>query len=210
VTVYVDEAPYETTRVRENGWFGFVIPTSIGTTFGLHSLRVEYDPAEPGVLSSEAATEVYVYNIPVLIIAVIAIPSSSWLGMYLVTRSRRRAVLLPPGLPEPVTGKLELAEEATPERLASAVEAERDYASKVRRSYKLAQDLIGQRFDERPRESETHWEYLSRVQKAVPKIGDLMKRLVELFELAEYSPHPVDSAQSEEAKETLLKLRKEI
>jgi hypothetical protein len=44
----------------------------------------------------------------------------------------------------------------------------------------------------------------------VPRVNDRLKRLVELYELAEYSPYPIETTQSREATEILLKLREEI
>ena len=210
VTVYFDGALYGNVTTMDDGSFLFVIQLPIGLSSGSHSVRVVYDPEEPWVRSSEALVQVFVYNTPLLIAAAIGILTVSSSGIYLARRSRRDAMLLPPTLPLPTVEKPLSREEFTPESLLSTIELEGDNASKVRRSYRLAQVLINWKFGEASRESETHWEYYSRVVETAPDIKDLLKRLTELFELSEYSPYPIEDSHSEEAEEILLDLRKQF
>ncbi len=120
-------------------------------------------------------------------------------------------VTLPqPSLAQPMVIERAPVEEFSVESLISAIKVEGLHAARIRKSYILAQAIINRRTGEAPRNSETHWEYFFRVTKSMPKITDTLKRLVELFELAEYSPYPIESAQSREATEILLELREEI
>jgi len=207
VSIYFDGAPYRNVTTMEDGSFLSVIELPIGLAFGSHTVRVEYNPEEPSARSSEASVQVFIYNTPLLIVTAIGILTAFSLGTYLVMRSRRAAMLPPPALPAPAVEKPVLREEFTPGRLTSAIEAEGDDTSKVRRSYRLAQALIDWQLGEAARESETHWEYYSRVAETAPNIRDLLRRLTVLFELAEYSPYPTEDYQSREAKEILLELR---
>jgi hypothetical protein len=162
------------------------------------------------VKGSEAVASVFIYNTPLVVLAAVSLPAASSLGFYLFRRSRRAVVLAPPALPEPVTLEKPVSRELSPEHLISAIKAEITPAARIRRSYFFAQAIINRRIGESSRTSETHWEYFSRATKLVPRVNDKLKRLVELYELAEYSPYPIEIAQSREATEILLKLREEI
>lgn len=94
--------------------------------------------------------------------------------------------------------------------MTSMIKGEHGHTAKVRRSYELARTMLDQKLDEESPESETHWEYSSRVTKKVPGVEDVFKRLSELFELAEYGQTSIGSAQSDEATKLLLKLREEL
>jgi len=209
VTIFIDSTPYQNSTVKDGGSFVSVIELPIGLGFGSHSIAAEYNPVEPWVQKSQAATQVYVYNTPTVIIAAVGIPSATSIGVYLV-RKRRKATAPLPTVPEPEAAEPSLKEEFSREKLISMAEQEGDDASIVKRSFRLAQTLIDREIGESPRQSETHWEYFSRVAQASPQIKESLRRLAELYELAEYSPYPVESAQSEEAKQILLKIREEL
>ena len=211
VTVYVDEIPYGNATVNDDGSFVHVMQLPIGLSFGSHSIRVQYSPDEPWIHSSETATRIFVYNTPLIVLATIGSVTAVFSGTYLVRRNRRAALITAAPMQESTTLEEPVhIEELSRETLISEIGAEVDNGAKIRRAYALAQSLIQLRLGETPRESETPSEYLSRVTKTAPDIKDALERLVGLFELAEYSPYPIGSAQSREATEVLLKLREEI
>ena len=209
VAIYLDGIPYGNMTIRDDGSFLLAIQLPISLAFGSHSVAIKYNPEMPWELSSYASAQLFIYNTPLALIVAIGIPTASGLGVYLFRRSRRTATQVAT-LPPPILETPLPRDELTPESLISTIEAERDDASKVRRCYRLAQTLIDWKFGEAARESETHWEYFSRAAKIAPNIKDSLRRLVELFELAEYSPYPINDTQSREAKEILLEIRKEL
>ena len=119
-------------------------------------------------------------------------------------------MLTAPILPQPVVVEKRARETFSREDFISEIKAESIHAARIRKAYSLAQVIINAKIGEPSRTGETHWEYFSRVTKLVPKINDTLRRLVELYELAEYSPYPIESTQSREATEVLLELREEI
>lgn len=210
VHVYLDDSLLTNAVVMEDGSFLLAAQVPPDASFGSHAIRVQYSPDEAWVEGSEAVAQVYVYNTLVLLIAVVGVAAASSLSAYAIVRGRRAAKLSPLGLPGPpsiVTPPTR--EEYSTEDLTAAIQAEHDDAAKVRRSYRLAQSLLEQSVGEAPRESETHWEYLSRIVSKSPGLADPLRRLVELYELAEYSPFPIGTDQSSEAMEIVLRLREQ-
>jgi hypothetical protein len=210
VTIFLDGVAYSNATIRDDGSFVSVIQLPIWAAFGSHSIIAKYVPDQPWVQGSEAIASVFVYNMPLMILALVSIPAASSIGFYFFRRSRRAVVLAPAALPEPVALEKPTAVELPPEDLISAIKTENAPAARIRKSYFFAQAIINQKIGESPQTGETHWEYFSRVTKLVPRINDTLKRLVELYELAEYSPYPIEAAQSREATEILLELREEI
>jgi hypothetical protein len=209
VTVFVDNETYSTQAI--NGSFRIVIQTSIGLGLGTHSIMVTYTASEPWVQSSSAIVPVYVYNTPIIIVLVAAVPTVSVLGVYLARRRTRRVVKVVPRPTQPLPiEKPILKDEFTPKNLVFEVNVDLDPSSRIRRSFRLAQALINRKLSQPSRESETHWEYYNRVSAQIPQIRDTFKRLVELFELVEYGPEPAEVAESREATEILLELREQI
>jgi len=215
--VYLDGSLSATEMPNAEGVLSSSIQLPIGTNFGWHLLRVKYTPDEPSISGSEATVPVFVLNTPLITIASGVVIGLLSLSVYRVIKKRRTPILAAPTLPQ-----LPVMEKPSPEAyppemgeysangLISMIEAEHDHAAKVRRSYRLAQAMLGQKLHEEPHESETHWEYFHRVTKKAPNVEDSFKRLSELFELAEYSQTPIGRAQSEEATKLLLRVREEI
>jgi hypothetical protein len=215
--VYLDGSFSAIEMPNAEGVFSSTIRLPIGTNFGWHLLKVKYTPDESSINGSEATVPVFVLNTPLITIASGVVIGLLSLSVYRVIRKRRPPVLAAPTLPQ-----LPVMEKPSPEAyppemgeysadgLTSMIEAEHDHAAKVRRSYRLAQAMLGQKLHEEPHESETHWEYFHRVAKKVPNVEDSFKRLSELFELAEYSQTPMGRAQSEEATKLLLRVREAI
>jgi hypothetical protein len=210
VTILLDGMAYTNATIRDDGSFVSVIQLPIWAALGSHSIRAKYLPDLPWVKGSEAVAGVFIYNTPLIIFAAVSIPAASSLGYYFFRRRRQAVVLAPVALPEPVALEKPARVELSPEDLISAIKAENAPAAGIRKSYFFAQAMINQMMGESSRTGETHWEYFSRITKLVPRINDTLKRLVELYELAEYSPYPIEAAQSREATEILLKLREEI
>lgn len=211
VGLFFDDFFYTNAIVKDDGSFLSALEVPTGIPSGSHRVKVEYYPDESWIEASPATVQVSVYNTPLIVFASLAILGVLSLGASVVLRNRPGAVLAPPQLVQPgAVEKPLLKEEYSLERLTSTIEAEPDEAAKVKRSYRLAQTLIGEALGEVPRESETHWEYFSRVTSKAPALTDSLKSLAELFELAEYSQYPVESGQAREAREILLRLRDEI
>jgi hypothetical protein len=210
VTIFFDEAPYANVTVGDDGSFRAIIQVPTWTSFGAHSVTAKYVSNRPWVQSSEAVAGVFVYNTPLVILAAVSISAATSAGVYLSRRSRRRTPLPSVVLPEPVVVQQPAREDLSPENLISAIKAENLPAARIRRSYVFAQTIINQKIGASSRIGETHWEYYSRVTKAAPQISDTLKRLTELYELAEYTSHSIEPAQSREASEILLELREEI
>jgi len=215
--VYLDGSLSATEMPNAEGAFSSTVQLPIGTNFGWHALKVKYIPDEPSISGSEATVPVFILNTPLITIASGVVIGLLSLSVYRVIKKRRPPVLAAPTLvqlpviekPSPEAYPPEMGEYSA-EGLTSMIEAEHDHAAKVRRSYRLAQAMLGKKLDEEPHESETHWEYFHRVTKKAPNVEDSFKRLSELFELAEYSQTPMGRAQSEEATKLLLRVREEI
>ncbi len=210
VTIFLDGLAYSNATIKDDGSYLSVVQLPIWTAFGSHSIKAEYVPDRPWVQASNAVAVVFIYNAPLIIFAAVSISAASPFGFYLFRRRRRAVVLAPATLPQPVALEKPARIELSPESLISAIKAENVHAARIRKSFFFAQAIIDQKIGESSRTGETHWEYFSRVTKLMPRIGDTLKRLVELYELAEYSPFPIDPAQSREATEVLLELRDEV
>jgi hypothetical protein len=210
VTLFFDGVPYANVTVGDDGLFHSVIQVPMWASFGTHSVTAKYVSSRAWVQSSEAVAGVFVYNTPLVTLAAVSISAATSAGFYLSRRSRRRTVIHPVALPEPVVVQKQTEEDLSPENLIAAIKAENFPAARIRKSYMLAQTIINQKIGTSSRVGETHWEYYSRVTKAAPQINDTLKRLVELYELAEYTSHSIEPAQTREASEILLELREEI
>ena len=208
VTVYFDGMPYMNVTLRDDGSFASTIPLPLLLPVGTHFFRVSYVPNEPWVIGSQSTIRVFVFNTPFLILIIGVVSTASLLGGY-VTRRRRVAPMLVT-VPQPVRAKTKAEEEIPIEREIAAIENEKDNAAKIRKTFHLAQAILEQETGEAQRDSETHWEYFSRVSETRPQIKEALNRLVNLFELAEYSPYPLGTSQSEEAMQVLRKLREEV
>jgi len=215
--VYLDGSLSATEMPNAKGVFSSTIQLPIGTNLGWHLLKVKYTPDEPSISGSEATVSVFVLNTPLITIASGVVIGLLSLSVYRAIKKRRPSVLAAPTLPQLPVMEKPVPEAYPPEMgeysvegLTSTIEAEHDHAAKVRRSYRLAQAMLGQKLHEEPHENETHWEYFHRVTKKAPNVEDSFKRLSELFELAEYSQTPMGRAQSEEATKLLLRVREEI
>lgn len=94
--------------------------------------------------------------------------------------------------------------------MTAAIDAETNGASKIKKAYNLVQVMIGSKLDVQPRHSETPSEYLLRIGEVAPSLLDALEPLARLFELAEYSPYPIETGQVKDARDKLLELREEL
>jgi hypothetical protein len=215
--VYIDGSLSAAAMPNAEGVFSSTTQLPIGTNFGWHLLKVKYTPDESSISGSEATVPIFVINTPLFALALGVVVALLSLSVYRVTKKRRPLVSAAPILPQPPVTEEPLAEAYPPEMeeystegLTSMIKAEHDDAAKVRRSYRLAQTMLEKKLGEEPSASETHREYFYRATRKVPNVEDSLKRLSELFELAEYSQAPMGRAQSEEAMKLLLRLREEL
>jgi hypothetical protein len=104
----------------------------------------------------------------------------------------------------PISKKLSIAE------MLSSINLEKDYATRVTRTYYLAQDLVKEKLDLPPETNETHREYCERVSKTAPFLTEPLREVAELFELASYTATPIDAAQCGVATGALTRLFQEL
>jgi Domain of unknown function (DUF4129) len=153
-----------------------------------------------------------VISVPIVVLAASIIAIASVLGMYSLRRRKRKATLLKEA---PATHPIAqeqpgLSEEFSRSNLIAALDAEAYNRSNVRTAYRLAQLMISSKLGIEPRDSETPSEYSLRIVEAAPPLKDSLDGLVELFELAEYSPYPTGADEAKEGREKLLELRDEL
>lgn len=103
-----------------------------------------------------------------------------------------------------------LSKEFSRNNLTAAIDAETNGASKIKKAYNLVQVMIGTKLDVQPHHSETPSEYLLRIGEVAPSLLHALEPLVRLFELAEYSPYPIETGQVKDARDKLLELREEL
>ena len=137
---------------------------------------------------------------------------SSVLGTYAVRKNRRKAALHREALTaQPIKRERDgVSEEFSRNNLIAALEAQTSTRSKIKTAYGLAQLMISKSLGIDLRASETSSEFLLRISEAEPSLKGSLSRIVELFELAEYSPYPLEAHDAMEATEGLLKLREKL
>lgn len=211
-TVYVDNVTYANATLNTQGSFIITAQVPLATTYGAHTIVVQYYPDKPWLQSSQSTASFYVLSVPVLGVAFSIIAIASVLGTYAVRRNRRKASQLREAqVNQPITQEpASLPEEFSRSNLVAEFDAQASNVSKVKTAYGLAQLLIDKGLGIEARDSETPSEFLNRIDKAAPPLTHSLGRLVELFELAEYAPYPMEADDAEEAREKLLELREEM
>jgi hypothetical protein len=212
--IYLDNALYANTSAIRHGTFQYSIGLPIWAGLGSHSLTVKYVPIDPSVNGSQSTVLVYVVSTPLILFAAATLVGASVVSLALLRRRRGPISRLPPSAvaeavvverPRPVFPTGERYEESL-----ALIQAEPESSVKVRKAYALAQALIDARLGEEHRGSETASEYYLRVAGRLAQISDSLKRLSELFELADYSQFPISQAQSDSALEALRVIQNEI
>jgi len=205
--VFVDDTRYSNVTLGVNGTFATGIQIPIFLSFGAHEVRVEFTPGGRGVQPSLVTVQVFVYNTPIVVVLIAGASTAPSVAIYLLRRRKHMAVITTPSdLLEPLTLREPVALRPSVEELVRAIESEGDHAARVSKSYRLARSLIDSKLGDESRPNETHLEYLARVSQTIPNMRDDLKQLVELFEVAEYSPYPVGPDTSKKALEILLKI----
>jgi hypothetical protein len=211
VTIYIDDVPYTNTTIGSQGSFVSSIQIPVGIGFGSHLIAVQYNSDRPWIQNSQGTIRVFVLSSPVIVLLVALIAIVSYLGTYVVARNRRGALQRRALLVQPTTQlQRPLLVESSHRNLLAAIEAETDNVSRAKTVYRLAQLMISKKLSVESRDTETPSEYLARVVKTAPSLNDSLAHIVELFELAEYSPYPIEADQIKEAKDRILELREEL
>lgn len=208
VTIYLDDRLYYNLTLSSNGTFVAFVQIPIGTSFGSHILRIQYVAADPSVASSSSEVKITVYNLPLMLALIAGVAAVVPVAREYRMRSRRKtqgAVSL-----QEVPVMERLAEPLSWELMLSDIHAERDPSGKIRKAFTVAQTLIRRKTGETEIESETPREFLHRTVATIPRAADTLGTIVELFELAEYSPYPIDDGQAKKAIESLTQLKAEI
>lgn len=212
VTIYLDNTPLANGTLNRQGSFISQLPVGLGTSFGQHSIIVQYTPDEPWLQSSQATVGFYVINTPLVALTSSIVAIAAALGAYAVVRNKRKVALETAKARTQLVAKERpvLSQEFSPSNLKAALETQTDSASKIKRAYSLAQNIIGLKLGLEPRTGETPSEYVLRVAEASPSLNDPLEALVDLFTFAEYSPYPIEAEHAKQARERLLELRAEL
>ncbi len=211
--IYLDNALYANTTTIRNGTFQYSIGLPIWGGFGSHSLTVKYVPVDTSVNGSQSTVLVYVLSTPLILFTAATLVGASVMSLAWLRRRVPISRLPPSAVAEAVVMERPRPVFPTGERYEewlALIQAETESSVKVRKTYALAQTLIDARLGEERRGSETVSEYYLRVTGRLPQISDSLKRLSELFELADYSQFPISQAQSDSALEALGVIQNEI
>jgi Domain of unknown function (DUF4129) len=212
ITIYIDTMPYANVTLDSLGAFQSEIQMPFGTSFGSHAILVEYSPDQPWLQSSKALVRVTVVSVPIVIAIFSVIGVGSVLGSYATNKRRRKGAIRSEAIVTPQAALVRPTwnEQFSRSKLTASYEAEPNAPSKVKKAYSLAQSMIESRFGIEPRDSETPSEYLLRVRDVAQPLDSTLGALVELFEMAEYSPYPIVQEQERLAREKLLELRERM
>jgi len=212
VTFLLDGTPYGSSTVADNGAYSLGATIPLGSGFGKHAVEIVYLPLDPRMDGSIKTGQVFVYNSELVAVVALAAVVAPQL---IVIRGRRRRRLRVRSLgAEGVEEPLIVLSEAKPPMSRSDWDAavkslgkERNASRKVVMCYRLAQNLVCNNFGENLNDAETHWEFYKRVVGLKPSLSPDLRRLAELFELAEYSQYRIHVSYGDEAEERLLKVR---
>jgi hypothetical protein len=213
MTILLDGTAYGSFTVGDDGSFSANVAVPLNTDFGNHALELLYSPLDPRIDVSIKIDKVYVYNTE--IIAGVAL-AAVLAPQFVILRNRRRRLRLigSEAVAELSEEPLIHLREVKPPISTSAWESElhaldreEDPSQKVVVCYRLVQNLIANKFEENLNDTETHWEFYKRAVNLKPELSRDLRRLVELFELAEYSQYRIDTSDSNEAFERLLNIR---
>lgn len=104
VRIYFDGSP-SSAPVKEDGSFDSLIQLPITMPFGWHTVKVEFVPDEPWLEGSRATTQVFIINVPIVILVAIATAGVFSLIPYAVMRKRRSGPISPTPPTELVTSQ---------------------------------------------------------------------------------------------------------
>lgn len=213
-TALFDGMPVANSRIADNGAFSLTVSIPFTSSFGGHSLEIVYSADNPRVNTAAEIIPVRVYNTPIILAVTAALAS----GVFVVRRRGRRGGRLTTeliegtgelGMPvgEALTGTAPF--KTTPfdwEDALKAIGAEKNASKKIIMCYRVARTFVSNKLNERRKESETHMEFYRHVVESKPWTKDDLRDLVDLFELAEYSPYEIVPSEGIQAEKRLKKL----
>jgi hypothetical protein len=158
---------------------------------------------------------IHVYNTPIIIAISAALAS----GIFVVRRRGRRGgrltteligeVAREPGMPIEEALLSTTPFQTIPldwEDTLKAIDAEKNASKKIIMCYRVARSFVSNQLNERRKESETHMEFYRHVVESRPWTEDDLRGLVDLFELAEYSPYEIVPSEGNQAENRLKKI----
>jgi hypothetical protein len=210
IEVLFDGVQSATIPVGADGTFSLSEVIPLNTGFGNHTVQIVYSPDDPRVDASKTTVSVYVVNSPTIL--AVALFFGITPGIIAVSRRKQRAHRAQREASERHLAALKaeypLARPPDWDRVLEMVEAEPTPRGRIATSFRLARTLINNSFGRRTKESETHREFYSNATVAKPILQDYLKPLVDLFEVAEYSPFIIQRSQGEQAEQILIALHK--
>lgn len=213
VTILLDGNPSGISTIGDDGAFSLGLPIPLSSGFGTHLVQILYFPVDPRMDTSRKTVQVYVYNSEFVgIMALVAVLAPE---LVIVHRRRRRSLRISTqGAIESAEEPLIVLREVKPPMSMSdweselrVVQADRDAARKVVMCYRLAQNFVCSKLGENLNDAETHLEFYERVFGLEPQLAPDLKRLADLFEVAEYSQYRIPLSYGEEAEERLLRIK---
>jgi Domain of unknown function (DUF4129) len=208
VTIYFDNRPYQNFTLSVDGTFFALIQIPIETGFGSHNITVEYNATEPWITSSTSQATLTVYSTPILV--AVAVGAVAVVASTLEYRSRKRKSRVVISLSQETQVKELATEEPSWQKILSIIHAEPEPTGKIQMAFNAAQTLVRKRIGESETPGETPEEFLQRATTTLPNITKPLSTIVELYELAEYSPFPIDDTQARKALENLTQIKAEI
>jgi len=212
-TALLDGIPVATSKVADDGTLSLTVSIPFTTGFGRHSVEVVYSADDPRVDTAVEIIPVHVYNTPIIIAIAAALAS----GVFVVRRGRRGERLTTELIGERA-GEPTMVGEALPrvtplqvlpfdwEDSVRMIDAEKNPSKKIIMCYRVARTFVSNQLNERLKESETHMEFYRHVVELRPWAEDDLRVLVDLFELAEYSPYEIVPSEATQAEKGLKKI----
>jgi len=213
-TALLDGLPVANSRIADGGAFSLTVPIRFISSFGKHSVEIVYSADDPRVNTAVEIILVRVYNTPIIIAITAALAS----GVFVVRRRGRGVGRVTTELIEGTGEPGMLVGEALPgtapfkttpldwEDALKAIVVEKNASKKIIMCYRIARTFVSNQLNERRKESETHMEFYRHVVESRPWTKDDLRVLVDLFELAEYSPYEIVPSEGIQAEKRLKKI----
>jgi hypothetical protein len=213
-TALLDGIPVASSRIADDGAFSLTVPIPFTSSFGGHSVEIVYSADDPRVNTAVEIIPVRVYNTPIILAVSAALASAVFVVRKRGRRGGRVTTELIEGIGEPgmsVGGALlgTAPFENAPldwEDALKAIGAEKNPSRKIIMCFRVARTFVSNKLNERRKESETHMEFYRHVVESRPWAKDDLRDLVDLFELAEYSPYEIVPSEGIQAEKRLKKL----
>jgi len=209
-TALLDGVSVASSKVADDGTWALTVSIPFTSSFGRHSVEIVYSADDPRVDMAMETIPVHVYNTPI-IIAITAVLAS---GVFVVRRRGRRERVVTELIGER-GGEPAMVGEALPritpfqaipfdwEDSVRVIDAEKNPSKKIIMCYRVARTFVSNQLNERIKESETHMEFYRHVVELRPWTENDLGVLVDLFELAAYSPYEIVSSEGIQAEKRL-------